>query len=218
MISISLNDQVSPRLRALERLLPSRPLMAAIGVASERVLRDHFGRREQEPNKMGWPSQHIWARIMRSTALDQGSISDTSVKVVVSDPVFAMKVNGGLVVPKGTSHRTGRPLRFLAIPMDAEAYGESPKNRDDLRFAIDSQLGPVLLKAEGTLLRRGRTKGQKVLKQGKAFGGNILYRLIRRANIPADPKAMPPTEQFLEAAGKVVEKKVRETDAGGQIT
>lgn len=218
MISISLNDQVSPRLRALERLLPSRPLMAAIGVASERVLRDHFTRRDQEPNQMGWPKQHIWARIMRSTALDRASISATSAKVVVSDPVFGMKVYGGTIVPKGTSHRTGRPLRFLAIPMDAEAYGTSPKNRDDLRFSIDPEYGPVLIKAEATLLRRGRTKGQKVLKQGKSVGGTLLYRLIRRANIPADLKAMPATEQFTAAAEKVVEQKVRETGAGGAIT
>ena len=211
MLTIALNDQASPRLAALRDLLPSRRLMAAIGVAAEGVFRRFFAMREREPNNMGWPKQHIWARIARATQLNRDRLTETSATITIASPILPAKIFGADIKPKGTNHITGRPLRYLAIPLTAEAYGMSPKNRNDLVFGVIPGEGPGLVKAEATLLKRGKRKGETVLRAGKSVGGEAMYRLIRHAHIPLDPRALPPTATVVEAAAKVVDREVAKT-------
>jgi len=210
-VTITLNDEASPRLAALKDLLPSRRLMAAIGVAAEGVFRRHFRMREAEPNNMGWPKQHIWARIMRATQLNRERLTETSATITIASPILAGKMHDLHLEPKGTNHITGRPLRFLAIPLTAEAYGISPKNRNDLRFTVDPDEGPGLMRAEATQIKTVRRAGEKVLVAGKSVGGELLYRLVRHANIAEDLRALPKTETVVEAAAKVVDREVAKT-------
>lgn len=149
-----------------------RGLVAALVSTFTSTLRDHFKTRDAEPNKNNWPKQHFWDQIRGATA--PGQIGETSGEVVIADHRFAQKLHGGPITPKNKKR--------LAIPVHRLAYG--------LRAGSDSANGLSSFTA---------VTGIKLKQQGSAltgmFGGERItfYRLIKRANQKADPRALPET-------------------------
>lgn len=154
----------------LERLEDRKGLHEVAGRAVEGSLRDHFASRDGEGNKRGWPSQHFWGGRIRNATSFTGA-TETSATVVVADRAFAAKVHGAHIVPK--------EAKMLAIPLRAMVYGVRPReNTIPGLFVWKAPSGKVFLAAKD--------------KDGKAL--RIYWLLVGSANIPADPRALPPDE------------------------
>lgn len=82
-----------------------------------------------------------------------------------------MKVEGGTVRPVRA--------RFLTIPMTAAAYGKRAREFSDLKFAVVPGIGRALV-----------TSGPEAV---------VMYRLVRQAVIPSDPRALPADQTLLAA-------------------
>lgn len=169
-ITIDIADYTTPQIKALgERLGDRKGMHEVLGRSLERSVGDHFASRQGERNKRGWPSQGFWARIHDATAF--AGASDSGATVAVADRAFAAKVHGARIVPK--------EKKMLAIPLRAEVYGVWPRAKTiPGLFRWTSPRGNVFLAAPD--------------KAGKAL--RIYWLLVGSANVPADPKAMPPDE------------------------
>lgn len=178
-----------------------RALMKNIGVRAEAELRGWFYRRDAEnPNKMGWPRQHFWARIARVTAWDPAKTTENSATVVVADPALAAKIDGAIIRPIA-------PRQNLAIPMRPEAYGVMPR----------SGIIPGLF-----VYRSTTSNGLFLVRQGAgaSFGSQganleFFYRLVPEVTVPKDPQALPPPAALGEALAQTASAFFRR-QSGGQ--
>lgn len=187
-IVLDIDDRATPRLaKRMALLARPRPILAAAGKAVEVALKEHFARKEAQPNKMGWPKTHFWGRRIRP-ATQLVRASDTEAVVSVSDPALAMRLRGGTIRPKEG--------KYLAIPARAEAYGRSPKTFDDLHFVPTGNGRGYLARNLQTSARIG--KDGKV-RRGGLSGGEAMYWLVRHVRQQADPSALP-RHRDLEAA------------------
>jgi len=166
-ITIDVKDNTFNELEALgERLADRKGLHEVLGRSVEGSLRDHFADRQNEPNKRGWPKQQFWDRIRNRTAFSGATESEAS--VVIADRAMAAKVYGARIVPK--------EKKMLAIPLRAEVYGVMPRAK--------TIPGLFLWKSpRGNLFLAAKEQGGKALR--------IFWLLVSRANVPADPKALP---------------------------
>lgn len=182
MLTINITEPAMPEeLKSLPELLARpRPLLAAGGNQLASDLRDHFGERNEQPNKRGWPKKNFWAGIRSATAL--ASVSDDSAIVSISDPAINQKVFGGTITPKRG--------RMLAIPENAEAYvAGSPRNLPAgfLRLLVARSGGVYLVENDSSL----QPKGKKGSKPGMSFSGRFWYHLVPSVTQDPDPNALP---------------------------
>jgi hypothetical protein len=94
-----------------------------------------------------------------------------------------MKLEGGVVRPSGrTSSVTGKPIKYLTIPVIAEAHG---KSASDFPF----------LKARGKFAEGG---GGVLYapREGSSFG-TVFFVLVKSVTIKPDPNILPPAEAVL---------------------
>lgn len=114
LINIQITDQLSPEIsRFHAAVLDRRPLHAALAGDVAKMLREHFGKRESQGNKRGWPRKHFWAREGRQNT-SVTSISAAGAEVTVASAAIAFKLKGGVIRAKRS--------RMLAIPLTARAY------------------------------------------------------------------------------------------------
>lgn len=151
-------------------LRDARGLHAVLGRRAEIELRDHFGARNDEPNKNGWPSQNFWNDIAKATAFHDAD--ENRALVLISDPRFNQKFYGGKITPKESKN--------LALPAIAAAYGESP---------LQHELHPVFRRIGGA--PRAIALADK--------GGTIWYWLVRSVTQEADEDALPDEDHFVAA-------------------
>lgn len=199
-------DNALRDLRSVHEQLSSgeaqRSLMKVVGVAAEGELRAWFIRRDNEnPNKQGWPRQHFWQRIRRATAFDPSRTTTDTATITVSDPAFAAKLQGATIRPT-----EGR--KFLALPMNAEAYGKTPRDG----------LIPGLFFLRSTAANGGFL----VQHGGGAFddrSANLVffYRLVPQVTVPKDPEALPPLDQLGEKLGQVAQDFFARRGSSGAI-
>jgi len=188
MLTITITEPAMPEeLKSLPAFLAHpKPLLAAGGKQLVGDLRDHFGARNEEPNKMGWPKKNFWAGIRRSTELAE--VSDSEAKVSISDPAINQKVFGGTITPKRG--------RNLAIPQNDEAYmAGSPRNLPAgfLRLLVARSGGVYLVENDSSL----RPKGKKGSKPGMSFAGRFWYHLVPSVTQEPDPNALPDEDYLL---------------------
>jgi hypothetical protein len=184
--TISVKDTATPMLDNLSsQLANARPLFARLGKFAEGYLRAHFATRERQPNKRGWPKQHIWARIRSATALRE--VSDTDAVVSIASPEFAHKLD-----PKNPVQAK---RKMLAIPLTAEAYAAGSPREGVLQ-------GLFVWKRKGAVSRgSGVYLAQHV---GKAL--RVQYALLPQVSHAADPNALPDMDKMAETL--VLEAKV----------
>lgn len=191
IFDIDTRDQATGDLASLAAQLSNRKaLHAALGKRGEIELRDHFQKRDAEPNKSGWKSLHFWGRIRTATAYQ--SADDAGATVGISDPAMNQKVFGGMITPKEG--------KYLSIPAREEASGKSPRSFDDLTFVPLSAGRGMLVQRYQTALKyftRGKKEGQ--IKSRESVGGGVFYWLVKSVTQQADPKALPTKENFLAA-------------------
>ena len=164
-----------------KRLSDAKGLNTAVGKAFEKTLRTHFRSLDRRPNRRGWRKSHFWEKIAADTVFAGANESKAVVAIGNSSgSKFAAKVFGARIVPK-----SGK--KFLAIPAIEARYGESPSSLDknELQFRRTRKGGLLgQIRADGTM--------------------QVHYWLVRKADVPRDPQALPKKETVLSAAKKTI--------------
>ena len=164
-----------------KRLSDAKGLNTAVGKAFEKTLRTHFRSLDRRPNKRGWKKSHFWQKIASDTVFAGANESKAVVAIGNSSgSKFAAKVFGARIVPK-----SGK--KFLAIPAIEARYGVSPSSLDknELQFRRTRKGGLLgQIRADGTM--------------------QVHYWLVRKADVPRDPQALPKKETVLSAAKKTI--------------
>lgn len=185
LIKFKVKMQVGADARRVERLSAklsnAKGLNTAVGMGFVRTLRRHFRELDKRPNRRGWKKSHFWEKIAADTAFIGADEHKATVAVQnTSGPKFAAKVFGARISPKGGK-------KFLAIPAIEARYGVSPSSLDksELQFRRTRSGGLLgVIRSDGSL--------------------QVHYWLVRKAETPRDPDAMPKTEAVLADAKKAV--------------
>lgn len=164
-----------------KKLFNAKGLNTAVGKAFEKTLRTHFRSLDRRPNKRGWKKSHFWQKIASDTVFAGADESKAVVAIGNSSgSKLAAKVFGARIRPK-----SGK--KFLAIPAIEARYGVSPSSLD---------------KSE---LQFRRTRRGGLLGQIRADGTmQVHYWLVRKADTPRDPDALPKKEAVLDGAKKSI--------------
>lgn len=172
--------------RLAAKLSDAQKLNAAVGKAFEKTLRTHFRSLDRRPNKRGWKKSHFWQKIASDTVFAGADESKAVVAIGNSSgSKFAAKVFGARIRPK-----SGK--KFLAIPAIEARYGVSPSSLDksELQFRRTRRGGLLgVIRADGTM--------------------QVHYWLVRKADTPRDPDALPKKETVLADAKKEISKYLR---------
>lgn len=168
------------RIEALQKKLSDAArLNAAVGRGFEKTLRKHFKAQNLRPNKRGWRKQNVWSKIAADTTF--AGADGTSATVSIRNPIIKAKIFGARIKP-----RAGK--KFLAIPAIEARYGAMPSALDEeLRFRR-TRRGGILgrIKADGTM--------------------QAHYWLVRKADVPRDPQALPASSEVAADAKAAVSK------------
>ena len=190
LLKITVKMRAGEDARRIERLAAklsdAQKLNAAVGRGFERTLRRHFRELDKRPNRRGWRKSHFWKKIAADTVF-AGADDSRAVVSIGSDsgPKFAAKVFGARIRPKGGK-------KFLAIPAIEARYGVSPSSLDksELQFRRTRRGGLLgVIRADGTM--------------------QVHYWLVRKADTPRDPDALPKKETVLADAKKEISKYLR---------
>ena len=164
-----------------KRLSDAKGLNTAVGKAFEKTLRTHFRSLDRRPNKRGWKKSHFWQKIASDTVFAGADESKAVVAIGNSSgSKLAAKVFGARIRPKGGK-------KFLAIPAIEARYGVSPSSLDksELQFRRTRRGGLLgVMRADGTM--------------------QVHYWLVRKADTPRDPDALPKKEAVLDGAKKSI--------------
>lgn len=164
-----------------KKLSDAKGLNTAVGKAFEKTLRTHFRSLDRRPNKRGWKKSHFWQKIASDTVFAGADESKAVVAIGNSSgSKLAAKVFGARIRPKGGK-------KFLAIPAIEARYGVSPSSLDksELQFRRTRRGGLLgVIRADGTM--------------------QVHYWLVRKADTPRDPDALPKKEAVLDGAKKSI--------------
>lgn len=164
-----------------KKLSDAKGLNTAVGKAFEKTLRTHFRSLDRRPNKRGWKKSHFWQKIASDTVFAGADESKAVVAIGNSSgSKLAAKVFGARIRPK-----SGK--KFLAIPAIEARYGVSPSSLDknELQFRRTRKGGLLgQIRADGTM--------------------QVHYWLVRKADTPRDPDALPKKEAVLDGAKKSI--------------
>lgn len=182
-----------------QKMQPGGGLGKVLGRAAAGVLRDHFRRRNEVPNKLGGARTNFWSAV--AAGVQNPVVEDRAIVMAVSHPAIAQKVHGGPIVP--------RTRKNLSIPVHAKAHGKSPRVFALLAWIPRKKEAPedttgYLVEGARKTISRGPRKGSTVVVP--AAGGSLLYVLRRKVTQAPDPQALPAAEAFrgpLLAAGRI---------------
>lgn len=164
-----------------KKLSDAKGLNTAVGKAFEKTLRTHFRSLDRRPNKRGWKKSHFWQKIASDTVFAGADESKAVVAIGNSSgSKLAAKIFGARIRPK-----SGK--KFLAIPAIEARYGVSPSSLDksELQFRRTRRGGLLgVIRADGTM--------------------QVHYWLVRKADTPRDPDALPKKEAVLDGAKKSI--------------
>lgn len=164
-----------------KKLSDAKGLNTAVGKAFEKTLRTHFRSLDRRPNKRGWKKSHFWQKIASDTVFAGADESKAVVAIGNSSgSKLAAKIFGARIRPK-----SGK--KFLAIPAIEARYGVSPSSLDknELQFRRTRKGGLLgQIRADGTM--------------------QVHYWLVRKADTPRDPDALPKKEAVLDGAKKSI--------------
>lgn len=178
---IAVYDEAMPRLREIAAQIKNPiALHKDVGRRIAGDLKKHFKAREAaNPNKLGGERTHFWLEIR--DAVQQPQAAAGGVEIEINDARLAAKVHGARVVARNAS--------ALTIPLHPKAHGRRASVFEDEE---DTELF--------------RPPGTNVLMA--ELGGEVesIYALVKSANIPKDPDALPPRQTMLSAIADTAEK------------
>lgn len=170
-------------------------LNGRLAVRVRQMVQDNFRSREAEPNKNNWRKTGYFLTLYNNTKI--GAVDKNHAEVVIADPdrslARKLSANPGPITPKRG--------KYLAIPARAEAYGKTPRSFRDLRFIPFRSGAAALVQTDQQLVKFGRKRkdGSRKVTPGAVLGGGVFFWLVKSANPPPDPRALPPIDQVAEA-------------------
>lgn len=184
-------DNTTPHLdKALAVMKKKRPIHQAMASGAIVVVQDKF-RANAATNRNPYGARGgFWNRMLAGTKAK----ADNEFAILRMPREIALRLHGGTVRPATT--------KFLAIPARKEAYNKSPRDFNDLRFAVLPVGGPVLIQGERTKI--SFRKGKAV--RGGMAGGGVFYWLRRSVTVRGDRDVLPTEAELLEAAGHAGEQ------------
>ena len=188
MIRLDVTDTATPALKKLlTRLKDPRRINKIVAAGALPVVQNRLRENARtNKNKFGARST-FWNRMLSGTTAK----GEDDAAVIRMPGEMGLRIHGGTVRPKKS--------KYLAIPAVKEAYGKSPRDFDDLRFAplFGRGGGGALIQREQQRIsyRRDGTIGR-----GRKQGGRVFYWLKPSATIQGD-KDLVPSEDELIAAG-----------------
>jgi hypothetical protein len=188
---INIKDNATPALEAQVSRLEPRFVNRIAGRAGQNVVRSHlFKYNAEHPNQLGGKRTNFYAQAARGTTF----VSDDSKAVVSINQVgIRQRWLGGEIKPTGTNPRTGQPIKYLAIPARAEAYGRRAGELDNLSIQWGKN-GPVALVENLATKVRSTKKG---FKSAGETGGAVYYWLVPSVVQQGDPGVIPTREQLI---------------------
>lgn len=205
-LDIEFKDLASAEVRRVIRA--ARP-EAVIKVGARGVtnrLRSHFDfLQATRPNQLRGKRTNFWRGCRDATHI--ASVTATKATIAISQIGFAQRLLGGKIRPgRSINPKTGRPTRFIAFPVKADAYGTRPAERNDLEFAFVPGFGPALVEARATEIRITKGKnGRRTITPVKTRTGLVpLYRLTDEVDQKADASLIPTREQMAAAGAEAV--------------
>ena len=193
-LNLSSRDTASARLAEIAAMLADpKPLYKDVGRRGATELRKHFTQLDRtQPNKLGGKRTHFWLDVRNATGNPE--LEAKGVSITISRLAFAMKVNGGTVVP--------REAKSLTIPLHPLAHGRRASVFED-----ETGYKPFRPKS--------KNRGFARLLMAEIDDRVIpIYALAKSATIHADPHALPDEPKFraaiLDAAEKHLARKLAE--------
>jgi hypothetical protein len=193
-----------------------RGLNAALAERLTDELRDHFAKKNAEPNKWSAPKTNFWNEVASSTKTKE--VTDAGATVQVAEQRFNIHLFGGTIFPK--------VARSLTIPVIKEARGESVasyriktgkrlfsiRGRDMLFERADDGVASES-RVNATRTRgRNRTLG---IRLGARQGIRAVFALKKSVTIDKDPDALPNDEALLTALRQEADDYVAALNEGG---
>lgn len=179
----------------LTALLANKAAMnATVEVAAAHAVKRHLtGKYAGTVNKLGGVSTGYWKKAIEGTSSSSNAEGAT---VVISQVGIKLKYSGGTIRASGrTSEVTGKPTKFLTIPVHPAAHG---KTISDLGGKSAFYLVPFA--AGGGFSEEGTGGGIGVFRKsgGKSSASDPLYFVLKKAvKIKADPNILPPSDTVL---------------------
>ena len=192
MITFTVTDDATPRVRAFQAALRSSALKLAAGNRLRQELRTYLA--ALPPNKT-FPEATTG---FYQTAADSVTTPQTDGEMLsnsITQPGLLQRYAGGTIKPKNGT--------YLTIPAQASAYGKlASEFSGNVKFSLvrdeDGSLRPALIAADGSAGTSGvRTPGQKSEPIGP---DQVLYWLARSVTQEGDPTVLPPPEDLQNAA------------------
>jgi hypothetical protein len=150
---------------------------------------------DTHPNKRGWPRQHLWGQLRRSTQAPMPA-GPGLFTIEINHVAAAQIYWGGRIRPVNA--------KYLTLPATAEAYGKRAREFNDLKFGfapdpeLDGAMRPALIQASSTVVSFGREKkdGTRSVNRGATLGGTVFYWLTKEVNQAGFPEMLPTEEQL----------------------
>lgn len=168
-----------------ERLIPDAHTAAEAAVRSVEVLiTDHLSKKNDstQPNIYGLPKTNYYAEAAKNV---EASVDGATVRVEVDYPGLAMHYEGGTIRPK---------KKALAIPIDPAVAGIWPSEAGDIATGGSDDERYALIWPKGS--KHGFIKDTE--------SNDLLWLLIPKATIKADPTVLPTDEKILSEAEAAV--------------
>ena len=201
MIAYSISvkrDTATPVMRALQRGLLPRVINPIVGAAARDATQGHFEELNRErPNKLGGRRTNFYLKVRDKTSF---KVLEDGVVVSMAERGISLRYYGGTVKPRGINPQTGKPIRFLTIPVHPRAHGKRA-SEFDLELVYNHNGVPVALATKSTVgVQVKQTKTGKVTKRAIGRRGEIMFLLKRSVTQQADPSILPAPDRIYGAA------------------
>jgi hypothetical protein len=191
-------DTASPAVQALQVAFRPNEINPLIGRAAAEATRQHYIELNRDrPNALGGARTNYYLGAARGTSF---TVYDDGVIISIRQIGIALRYYGGTVTAgKGVSALTGKPTRFLTIPVNPRAHGHRA-SEFDLEVVYNHNGVPVALATKSTLgVALKQSKGGKVLKRAIGRRGEIMFLLKRSVTQQADPSVLPQPDRIYGA-------------------
>lgn len=193
-------DTARPLTQRLQAQLRPIYLNQIVGAAATEATKRHYEQLNRErPNALGGARTNYFLGAADNTSFTTDNV-DGSVIVSVRQIGLRLKYYGGTVTAgKAISAFTGKPTRFLTIPVNPKAHGHRA-SEFDLELVYNHNGVPVALATKSTLgVQLKATKTGKVTRRTIGRRGEIMFLLRRSITVQADPSILPAPDRIYGA-------------------
>lgn len=185
-------DTITPELRRLMEEVKRPVTLYQAGAKAVQVgLTRHLKGLEARGNKMGWPSNYFFANGPTSVERNVGinKVNAAGAEIVIADARFVHRIMGGRVQAKR--------VKYLAIPMTAEAYAAAGK-------------GSIKESFPGLKVVKGKNTSGAFLVRDMGNGVlEYMFRLVKSVVHDPKPEEMPDERVLAEGAREAMVKAAR---------